>query len=385
MKNNSIVFIAPDYHYSFTYREQLRGLGWDADVYANWSYPSKLLYDEEGLLRPYKIYGSSLVRKVIDRVLRVLFYLKLLSKYRIHFYYGSLDHCSFFGDKLSLKGKQMSSFRLNLFLAKLFGRKVVFLPSGCLDNDTKAEVSKLDDGNICNNCGWGEDVCNDQKNIAKFNTIRRYADLVIRMGDYWENSKQLQIQDVKWKAVNLELWHPRVQVPDQYLLPPTKNLRILHSFYDKERGHGGKNIKGSPFILDAVECLKKEGYPVEYMYLKDIPSRDMRFYQAQADIVVEQLIYGWWGSTGVETMALGKPVVCYLRPSWKEFFFDQYPEYSGLPVVEANTKNIYEVLKKLVVDKEYRERKGRESRIFSEQHYDVKKNVASLVQELGKI
>ena len=53
----------------------------------------------------------------------------------------------------------------------------------------------------------------------------------------------------------------------------------------------------------------------------------MRFYQAQADIVVDQLIYGHWGSTAVECMALGKPVVCYLDKRWKENFMDNYPEY----------------------------------------------------------
>ena len=39
----------------------------------------------------------------------------------------------------------------------------------------------------------------------------------------------------------------------------------------------------------------------------------MRYYQVQADIIVEQLIYGWWGSTAIEGM-LGKPVTVILIP-----------------------------------------------------------------------
>jgi hypothetical protein len=72
--------------------------------------------------------------------------------------------------------------------------------------------------------------------------------------------------------------------------------------------------------VSAVERLQSEALPVQLVSVTDIPSNQMRYYQAQVDIIVEQLIYGWWGSSGVETMALGKPVVCYLRPKWKEFF-----------------------------------------------------------------
>jgi glycosyltransferase involved in cell wall biosynthesis len=103
------------------------------------------------------------------------------------------------------------------------------------------------------------------------------------------------------------------------------------------------------------------------------------------NIIMEQPICGRWGSTGVETMSLGKPVVCYLRPSWKKFFLKKFPEYTALPIVEANTQTIYEVLKKLVTDKKYRENKGRESRDFAEQHYDVKRNTRELASILEKL
>jgi len=35
-------------------------------------------------------------------------------------------------------------------------------------------------------------------------------------------------------------------------------------------------------------------------------------------------------------------------------------------------------LKRLVVDKEYREQKGKEARLFAERHFDAKKNAAEL-------
>lgn len=77
-------------------------------------------------------------------------------------------------------------------------------------------------------------------------------------------------------------------------------------------------------------------------------------------------------------MALGKPVVCYLRPAWKEFFLKTFPEYDSLPIVEANTETIYEVLKELVINEKYREQRGREARLFAERHFNVRKNAAEL-------
>ena len=202
------------------------------------------------------------------------------------------------------------------------------------------------------------------------------------LGDGTFESIQFNFTHLKYKSVDLKLWNPNIKVPNEFKLPASNKLRILHSFCDKNRDKGGKNIKGSPFIIDAIKRLEKEGYPVEYYYINNVQSKNMKFYQVQADIVVEQLIYGWWGSTGVETMSLGKPVVCYLRPSWKAHFFEQFNEYDKLPIVEANTKSIYDVLKKLVIDKDYRTQKGSESRIFAEKHFDDTKNTKSLAEVL---
>jgi glycosyltransferase involved in cell wall biosynthesis len=84
-------------------------------------------------------------------------------------------------------------------------------------------------------------------------------------------------------------------------------------------------------------------------------------------------------------MALGKPVVCYIRPSWKEFFLKTFPEYKDLPIVEADTNTIYDALKKLVTDPDYRRRKGEESRKFSKAHFDPEKNTRDFVKILNAV
>lgn len=383
MNKKSILFVIPDYHVCFFYRDELRRLGWKADICVSESYPAKLLYSEEGILRIPSIRRLSLSRNYLQ-VLRICrFYLKVFWRYKYHFCYGGIDHFNYFAQNLRLDRFLGDSFRVHLWLAKLFKKKIIHLPSGCLEEETKANFSKLDGGNVCRNCGYETDVCQDKLNIARFEVIRRYADMVVGTGSL--DSSQYKATHFKYKAIDLDLWHPAIEVPEKFKLPPTENLRILHSFFNKNREHEGKNIKGSPFILNAIERLKQEGHKVEYMFLTDVPIGDMRYFQVQADIVVEQLIYGWWGSTFVETSALGKPVVCYLRPSWKEFFLKTFPEYDELPIVEANTSDIYEVLKKLVTDHEYRLMMGKKSRQFAEQHFDPRKNARALADLLMKL
>lgn len=386
MRNKqSILFVRPDYHCSFFYREQFRKAGWKADIFVPSSYPVELLYSDKEILKVPQIKGlPANILKYINYFLLILWWFLNFWKYKYHLYYGQPPIASFFERKLGLRKIFGEDFIFELWLAKVLGVKLIYLPSGCHEEETKNEFTKLDSGNVCGNCGyWNQ--CDDEKNTLNFKRVRRYFDMQIGIGAI--DSSQFKTTHFKYKSIDLEIWNPTLQVPDQYKLPKTKNIRILHSAYleKSSRNWKGKNIKGSPFILDAIEKLKSEGFAVEYLFIKDKPSNIMRFYQMQADIVVEQLIYGWWGSTFVETSALGKPVVCYIRSSWVQFFFKIFPEYNELPIINANAENIYDVLKKLVTDDAYRKQKGVDSRLFAERHFDPEKNTQSLIKVLNSL
>lgn len=383
-RKNSILFVRPDYHCSFFYREEFIKKGWKADIYVPWDYPRELLYSEKEILRSPQIKGlPTVATNYINNLILIAWWFLNFWKYKYHLYYGRPPAITLLEERLGLTKIFGKDFLFELWIAKFFGIKLIFLPTGCHDDETKSEFTKLDNGNVCGNCGFW-DRCLDEKNILNFDRIRRFFDVQIGVGAI--DSSQFLMSHIKYKSIDLNLWDPSLDVPSEHRMPETKNIRILHSaFLDKSgRNWQGRNIKGSSFVLSAIERLKNEGYPVEYYFIKDKPSNQMRFYQVQADIVVEQLIYGWWGSTFVETSALGKPVVCYLRPSWKEFFFKIFPEYNDLPIVEANTESIYVVLKKLVADETYRLQKGKDSRRFAERHFDPAKNTQSLIDLLEK-
>lgn len=82
-------------------------------------------------------------------------------------------------------------------------------------------------------------------------------------------------------------------------------IRIVHAPSDA-------SIKGSRYIVAAIERLARR-YPIEFDVVEGVPHAQALGRYARADLVVDQVLAGWYGGFAVEAMALGKPVACYVR------------------------------------------------------------------------
>ena len=85
-------------------------------------------------------------------------------------------------------------------------------------------------------------------------------------------------------------------------------LRIVHAPSDRAR-------KGTDAVLAAVEQLRAEGVEIELELVEGKPRAEARRAYERADVLVDQLVVGWYGGVAVEAMALGKPVVARIDPS----------------------------------------------------------------------
>ncbi len=137
--------------------------------------------------------------------------------------------------------------------------------------------------------------------------------------------------------VDLEKWTPRPQRTTP--VSAGDPVRILHAPSDRE-------IKGSRHLIDAVERLQAAGYQVELMMLEGVPHDKVAEYCGQADLAVDQLMIGAYGTVAIEMMAKGVPVVCRIRDDLRE----HYP--SDLPIVNAGPDTIYQVLENLLLHPE---------------------------------
>lgn len=105
-------------------------------------------------------------------------------------------------------------------------------------------------------------------------------------------------------------------------------------------------VKGTRYVLDAVARLKEEGVDLELHLIENLPHSEVRAALEGADIFVDQLLAGWYGGAAVEAMALGRPVIAYLRE--EDLAFVPEAMRSDLPVVSAQPSTIYRVLKELL-------------------------------------
>ena len=73
------------------------------------------------------------------------------------------------------------------------------------------------------------------------------------------------------------------------------------------------STKGTKFAEAAIDRLKAEGYNIVYECAQRLPNEQIFAKMRDLDIIIDQLIKGWYAMTAMEAMASGKVCICYLR------------------------------------------------------------------------
>ena len=109
-------------------------------------------------------------------------------------------------------------------------------------------------------------------------------------------------------------------------------------------GHAPSNrdVKGTKFLLDAIDELKKKNDNFDFILIENLSHGEALKKYQQIDILVDQLLAGWYGGVAVEAMSFGKLVIAYLRESDLRFIPPEMK--SELPIFNAEPRNIYSIL-----------------------------------------
>jgi hypothetical protein len=162
-------------------------------------------------------------------------------------------------------------------------------------------------------------------------------------------------------------------VPDAEVIPPGLDLAAYSPVPPSDRGRplvvhapSDRRRKGTEHVVRACEELG-----VELDVVERLPHDEARLRYERADIVVEQLNAGWHGVFALEAMALGKPVITYL----KDDVVRRTEEAFGVrvPIVSATKETLVERLRPLVDSPTERRRIGAESRAYVERVHDIDK------------
>ncbi len=136
-------------------------------------------------------------------------------------------------------------------------------------------------------------------------------------------------------------------------------------------GHAPSNrkVKGTQFLIDALDELKSEGYRFELVLVEGVSHQQARKLYESIDLLVDQLLCGWYGGLAVEVMALGKPVLVYLREDDLRFIPSDMRE--NLPFVQVNPDTIEAGLKKMLeMPRDELVALGKSSRSYVEMWHD---------------
>lgn len=204
----------------------------------------------------------------------------------------------------------------------------------------------------------------DRRKRWKIATFARYADRIYALNPDLMHVLPPQTRFMPYAHIDLAEWTPRPEASSSDV--PV----VLHA-----PSHRG--MKGTRFILEAVERLQREGVPFEFVLVEGLSHAEARNLYQRADLLIDQLLCGWYGGLATELMALGKPVICYLRDGDLGFIPEAMRQ--ELPIIQAEPATLEAVLREwLTVRRHELPERGRASRAFVERWHDPKTVAASL-------
>jgi glycosyltransferase involved in cell wall biosynthesis len=180
------------------------------------------------------------------------------------------------------------------------GRRLYAYTYGA-DVRTRQATLALGPYNLCAECPEPGRfcTCDDERGAGNIEMIRQHATALVSMGDmlayapgawnihYWPiDTANFQQAAVDWRA--------------------DRPLRVGHA---PNHAH----FKGTRHLVSAIERLQGRGYPIELVSVTGVANSEVIALFKSCDVVADQFIAGFHGYTALEAMALGKPVLCYLR------------------------------------------------------------------------
>ena len=195
----------------------------------------------------------------------------------------------------------------------------------------------------------------DERTRQRIAWFDEYADLIYAVNPdlLWVLPERARF--VPYAHLDITDWVPVAKTPSDTPI-------VIHA-----PSHRG--AKGTAHILEAVDRLKAEGVAFEFVLVEKLSNTEARKLYERADLVVDQLLAGWYGGFAVEAMALGKPVICYLRDS--DFGFLPEAMRSELPLINAQPASISDVMREWLTSRRGElQARGRASRQYVERWHD---------------
>lgn len=121
----------------------------------------------------------------------------------------------------------------------------------------------------------------------------------------------------------------------------SKPIKIVHS-------PTSRDLKGSKYILDALNKLQTKYTNLEIVIIENMPHKKALEMYMEADIVIDQVLIGWYGAFGVEVMKMGKPLAVYISEDDLQFIPNDMAKDLKEAIINISPFNIYETLSEYI-------------------------------------
>ena len=270
------------------------------------------------------------------------------------------DRLHFFCDRALLPVHK--PFLLNWFeLAayKFLGIQVFFWVYGA-DVRTRKVTMQLGQPNCCSFCPavGSACTCDTERWRRNHKVISRYATGVFSMGDmihYTPGSRN----DVFFWPIDLLADNGAKYSPEYPDVQSKVAVKIVHAANHRA-------FKGSDFLVSAVSELQQQGLAVELVLVENLPNEIALGHYRSADIIFDQCLIGFHGYFALEGMALGKPVMSFVR------FPEQYLlAPNECPIVNTSLLTLKQDLAKLCADRVHLRDLGVSGRRYVEKYFSI--------------
>lgn len=211
-------------------------------------------------------------------------------------------------------------------------KKLIFSFNGC-DARQKYETIQRTEFSACNEHNCYNGICNNKKfeelKRKRIRKIEKYADHIFALNP-----------DLMWvlpsKTTFLPYAIPQWEKIETCPLHPDKTIKILHAPTDR-------GAKGSEYIISALRNLEKK-YNLEIILIENTPHNKAIEMFKQADLVIDQVLVGWYGGFAVEMMKMGKPVAAFIRKDDLRFIPPRMAEDLSDAIINITPTNIEQTL-----------------------------------------
>ena len=202
----------------------------------------------------------------------------------------------------------------------------------------------------------------------------------IRNKDYPKFAKEL----VKYRYVStpdlLEFvpnaeWLPNpVDVQDlKYSKPDVSGpLKILHAPTNRQ-------VKNTKAVETTISALKGEGLDIEFTIVEDKKHSELIKIVSKNDLVIDWLNpdYGIYGVFSIESMALGKTVICSLNDS----LYEKY----DVPIISIPPKDLADKIKELYSNRNLLVDQGKLSYDFVQCHHNSIESAKKVIERYKEV